>query len=67
MQPEMRFDKGALWENYLITERFKQNHYEHKILNTLIFGEHMTKQELIILKNMMACYTLMNLSGKMKK
>jgi predicted AAA+ superfamily ATPase len=40
MQPEMRFDKGALWENYLITERFKQNHYQHKILNTYFWRTH---------------------------
>lgn len=25
--PEMRLDKGALWENYLLSERIKHNHY----------------------------------------
>lgn len=32
--PEMRMDKGALWENFLIAERFKHNSYAAKYANT---------------------------------
>jgi predicted AAA+ superfamily ATPase len=31
--PGQRLDKGALWENYLIAERFKRNHYVHHYCN----------------------------------
>jgi predicted AAA+ superfamily ATPase len=34
MNPELRFDKGALWENFLLAERMKQNHYQSKFPNT---------------------------------
>lgn len=30
---EMRFDKGALWENFLITERLKRNQYTGRYTN----------------------------------
>ena len=30
---EFRQDKGALWENFLITERIKQNHYNNRYAN----------------------------------
>lgn len=30
---EMRFDQGALWENFLISERMKRNHYENEYTN----------------------------------
>lgn len=30
---EMRFDKGALWENFLITERLKRNRYTNRHTN----------------------------------
>lgn len=28
--PKMRMDKGALWENFLISERLKNNHYNKR-------------------------------------
>ncbi len=31
---EMRLDKGALWENFLVSERLKQNHYNSHTPNT---------------------------------
>lgn len=31
---DMRFDKGALWENFLISERMKRNHYSNRYTNT---------------------------------
>ena len=37
---ELRFDKGALWENYLISERYKQNHYYFKSPNTYFWRTH---------------------------
>ena len=39
-QPEMRLDKGALWENFLITERLKNNHYTGKYANTYFWRTH---------------------------
>lgn len=32
--PEMRQDKGALWENFLLSERLKNNHYHNRFANT---------------------------------
>ena len=32
--PDMRQDKGALWENFLISERLKNNHYNNRFANT---------------------------------
>lgn len=40
MMPEMRMDKGALWENYLISERVKANHYHHNYVNTYFWRTH---------------------------
>lgn len=40
MMPEMRMDKGALWENYLISERIKVNHYHHNYVNTYFWRTH---------------------------
>ncbi len=37
---EMRFDKGALWENFLLSERMKLNHYEDNIPNTYFWRTH---------------------------
>ncbi|TRX56247.1 ATP-binding protein [Fulvivirga sp. M361] len=31
---EFRQDKGALWENFIIAERIKQNHYQKRFTNT---------------------------------
>ena len=31
---DYRFDKGALWENFLLSERIKQNHYTGRTPNT---------------------------------
>lgn len=37
---EMRFDKGALWENFLRSERMKLNHYEDNTPNTYFWRTH---------------------------
>jgi hypothetical protein len=37
---EMRFDKGALWENFLLSERMKANHYQSKLPNTYFWRTH---------------------------
>jgi len=37
---EMRMDKGALWENFLISERLKQNHYSSNTPNTYFWRTH---------------------------
>ena len=38
--PEMRQDKGALWENFLISERLKHNHYNGRFVNTYFWRTH---------------------------
>ena len=38
--PEMRLDKGALWENYLISERLKSNHYDRRFVNAYFWRTH---------------------------
>jgi len=42
---ELRVDKGALWENYLISERMKYNHYNIKYLNMYFWRTH-SQQEI---------------------
>jgi uncharacterized protein len=37
---EMRFDKGALWENFLLSERMKANNYQSKFPNTYFWRTH---------------------------
>jgi hypothetical protein len=37
---EMRMDKGALWENFLISERVKQNHYTSRTPNPYFWRTH---------------------------
>jgi predicted AAA+ superfamily ATPase len=38
--PDMRLDKGALWENFLISERLKFNHYSGRFANTYFWRTH---------------------------
>lgn len=38
--PEMRMDKGALWENFLISERIKQNNYNKNYANSYFWRTH---------------------------
>lgn len=38
--PEMRQDIGALWENFLLSERQKANHYSFKSPNTYFWRTH---------------------------
>lgn len=37
---ELRLDKGALWENYLVSERLKQNSYTQNFANTYFWRTH---------------------------
>lgn len=37
---EMRIDKGALWENFLISERVKQNHYTSQTPSPYFWRTH---------------------------
>lgn len=39
---DYRNDKGQLWENFLISERHKQNHYQERVVNTYYWR---TKQQ----------------------
>lgn len=39
---ELRNDVGALWENFLVTERLKRNHYHRRYFNTYFWR---TKQQ----------------------
>lgn len=38
--PQMRIDKGALWENFLLSERLKNNHYNKRFVNTYFWRTH---------------------------
>ncbi len=38
--PEMRQDKGALWENFLISERMKVNQYDSRYVNSYFWRTH---------------------------
>ena len=38
--PDMRTDKGALWENFLISERLKTNSYDKRYANTYFWRTH---------------------------
>lgn len=38
--PGMRQDKGALWENFLLAERLKHNHYSSKFINMYFWRTH---------------------------
>lgn len=38
--PEMRLDKGSLWENFLMSERLKNNSYNCKYANTYFWRTH---------------------------
>lgn len=42
-QPEIRTDMGALWENFLISERMKNNHYQGRWCNSWFWRT--TKQQ----------------------
>ena len=33
-------DKGALWENFLISERLKNNHYNKRYVNSYFWRTH---------------------------
>lgn len=44
-QINLRTDKGALWENYLMSERMKSNHYNKRWSNTF-FWRTQAKQEI---------------------
>lgn len=37
---ELRSDKGALWENFLFSERMKYNHYVENVPNTYFWRTH---------------------------
>lgn len=37
---DLRQDKGALWENFLISERLKNNHYQGRYANTYFWRTH---------------------------
>lgn len=38
--PDMRMDKGALWENFLLSERIKYNHYTGRFVNSYFWRTH---------------------------
>ena len=43
--PEMRSDKGALWENFIISERLKKNNYDNPFIKSY-FWRTTTQQEI---------------------
>jgi uncharacterized protein len=38
--PGLRADKGALWENYIVSERMKRNHYREFYCNSYFWRTH---------------------------
>ena len=42
---DMRDDKGALWENFIISERLKYNNYNNPFINSY-FWRSITQQEI---------------------
>ncbi len=46
---ELRPDKGALWENFLISERLKSNHYGRRFVKTYFWKTHQ-KQEIDLIE-----------------
>lgn len=46
---EFRPDKGALWENFLISERLKSNHYGRRFVKTYFWKTHQ-KQEIDLIE-----------------
>lgn len=42
--PDLRTDKGALWENFLIIERLKRNQYEGRLANSYFWRTHDQKE-----------------------
>ena len=42
--PELRTDKGALWENFLVIERLKRNQYEEKLVNSYFWRTYDQKE-----------------------
>ncbi len=42
---DLRQDKGALWENFMVSERIKSNHYNHHYVNSY-FWRTRQKQEI---------------------
>jgi uncharacterized protein len=41
---ELRADKGALWENYLVAERLKFNHYNNNYVNSYFWRTHQQQE-----------------------
>ena len=46
---KLRNDVGALWENFLVSERVKYNHYNNKIPNTFFWRTH-ARQEIDLIE-----------------
>lgn len=46
---ELRPDKGSLWENFIISERLKSNHYGRKFVNSYFWKTHQ-KQEIDLIE-----------------
>ena len=41
---ELRPDKGSLWENFIISERLKSNHYGRKFVNSYFWKTHQRQE-----------------------
>ncbi len=46
---ELRPDKGSLWENFIISERLKSNHYGRRFVNSYFWKTHQ-KQEIDLIE-----------------
>lgn len=46
---ELRLDTGALWENFLVSERMKANHYTNRYVNSYFWRTH-NQQEIDLIE-----------------
>jgi uncharacterized protein len=65
-QLDLRVDKGSLWENFLISERRKQNLYKDTFAK-MHFWRTKQQQEMILLRKAMGKLQDLNLNGILKK
>ena len=63
---QMRNDMGALWENFFISERIKQNHYLQNYCNTY-FWRTKTQQEIDYIEESDGEMTIFEMKWNAKK
>ena len=62
----LRQDKGTLWENFLVSERQKRNHYSRYFANSYFWRTHAQK-EIDYIEERNGLLTAFELNGALKK